>query len=398
MTSAAEKPRVVIAGGGVAGLEAMLALRELLGDGVAVEMFAPRTEFLYRPLAVTEPFGSGELLRFDLGDLAGRCGAAFRADSVVAVDGGARRATTHDGDTVSYDCLLLAPGAKSLRAVPGSTVFWGVSDDGGFGEIVRGIREGALRRVVFTMPGAHGWPLPIYELALQAAAELEGAGQERAALTVVTPEDAPLQLFGVRAAEQVRGLLEARGIEVRCGAHPVKFEDGKLEIVPGEAIEADAAVSTPRLEGRRIDGVPHDSDGYIPVDGHCRVRGMERVFAAGDATAFPVKQGGISTQQADAATEAIAALLGADLEPRPFEPVLRGELLTGGAPQFLSGTPTGGHGDDSTMTAHPLWSAPGKIVGRRLAPFLASIADIDLGVPEDRAPSLPLDGDGVAPR
>lgn len=141
------------------------------------------------------------------------------------------------------------------------------------------------------MSGAHGWPLPIYELALQSAAQLESAGIEDAELIVVTPEDAPLQLFGVHASDQVRSLLDSSGIEVRCGTHPVKFEEGRLEVIPDDPIDADAVVSVPRLEGRRIDGVPHSSDGYVPVDNHCRVRDMERVFAAGDGTDFPVKQG-----------------------------------------------------------------------------------------------------------
>ncbi|MBW8060363.1 MAG: hypothetical protein FVQ78_08570 [Solirubrobacterales bacterium] len=390
------KPRVVIAGGGVAGLEAMLALHDLAGERLDVRLHSPRAEFLYRPLAVTEPFGTGEVLRFDLGQLAERCGASFQLDGVVAVDGDARRVRRRDGAEAPYDHLLVASGAKALRAVPGSTVFWGVSDDGGFAEIVRRLRAGELHRVVFTMPSRSGWPFPVYELALQSAAELASAGVEGSMLTIVTPEEAPLQLFGVRASEQVRRLLAERGVELVTGAHPVKFEDGELETAPGDPIEADAVVSTPRLEGRRIEGVPHDAEGFIPIDDHGRVLGTEHVFAAGDVTAFPVKQGGIAAQQADAAAETIASLAGAEVEPRPFEPVLRGELLTGDEPRFLSGTPTGGHGDDSAMTRHALWASPGKIVGRYLAPFLASIAEIDLGVPDPgRAEPLRLDlGDG----
>ena len=49
--------RVLIAGGGVAALEAMLALRALAADRVSVVLVAPDREFVYRPLAVAEPFG-----------------------------------------------------------------------------------------------------------------------------------------------------------------------------------------------------------------------------------------------------------------------------------------------------------------------------------------------------
>jgi sulfide:quinone oxidoreductase len=55
----ASKPRVLIIGGGVGGVEAMVALHDLCGDRVEIAVHAPRREFLYRPLAVTEPFGVG---------------------------------------------------------------------------------------------------------------------------------------------------------------------------------------------------------------------------------------------------------------------------------------------------------------------------------------------------
>ena len=59
------------------------------------------------------------------------------------------------------------------------------------------------------------------------------------------------------------------------------------------------------------------------------MRDLEDVFAAGDIANFPIKQGGLAAQQADAAAEAIAAEAGAQVDPQPFKPVLRGILLTG---------------------------------------------------------------------
>lgn len=371
------RPRVLIVGGGVAGLEAMVALRDLAGDRVEVELHAPRREFAYRPLAVGEPFGAGRVIHFDLGELAARAGASFRLGSAIAVDADRRHVVTRDGHEVPYDYLLLSPGARMLWAVPGAVTFWGVADEGGVADVVRRLREGELRRVVFTMPGGAIWPLPTYELALLAEAELTRAGaRDGVTLTIVTPEDVPLGLFGVRASEQVGRLLADRGIEVIAGAHPVKFDSGLLRIAPGEPIEADAVVSGPRLEGRRIAGIPHDRSGFVPVDEHGRVTGMERVFAAGDVTAFPVKQGGIATQQADTAAEAIAADLGVDLAPRPFDPVLRATLWTGEKPQYLYGKLAGGFGETSVFSDEAIWEHEGKIVGRYLAPFLNSIPGV----------------------
>lgn len=365
--------RVVIAGGGVAGLEAAIALHELAGGRVAVEICSPREHFVYRPFAVGEPYGGARPMRYPLAALAAACGAALRLESIGSVDAESRRAITHDGERLEYDYLILAPGSRMLWSVPGTVPFWGVPDEGAVQEVVRGIREGALRTVVFTLPGISNWALPVYELALLADRERRAAGNAEQRLIVVTPEQSPLCLFGRRAGEEVAALLAERGIEVLTGAHPVAFEDGRLRIAPGGEIEADAVISLPRLEGRLIDGVPHDDEGFVPVDEHGWVRGLERVLAVGDVTNFPVKQGGISSQQADAAAEAIAVEIGALDEAKPFEPVLRGVLWTGAEPRYVYGKLGGGHGETSVLSEEAPWSTAqdDKIIARFLTPFLA---------------------------
>jgi len=372
----ARRPQVLIAGGGVAALEAALALRELAGDRVEIELCAPRADFVYRPFAVGEPYGAARVLRYDLDSLAERIGVSFHLGGIFSVDSAARVATARDGEQMPYDYLLVASGARMLWAVPGAVTFWGVADEGGFGAVVRKLRAGVLRDVVFTMPGGHSWTLPLYELALLGAAVLAKSGIEDARLTIVTPEDAPLDLFGRVVGEQMGELLSEQGIEVLTGRHPVAFEDGRLSVAPGDPIETEAVVSLPRLEGRRIDGLTANADGFLLVDEHCRVAGARGVFAAGDVTTFPVKQGGIATQEADAAAEAIAAAAGVEIEPVTFAPVLRGVLWTGGDPRYLYGRPDGGHGEVSKLSSEPLWpETDGKIVGRYLTPFLASLPD-----------------------
>lgn len=365
--------RLVIVGGGVAALEAMLALHELSGERVEIELHAPERKFAYRPLLVGKPFATGRVIEFDLDELTRPAGAAFYRDGIVAVEPERRQIVVHDGERIPYDYLLLCPGAEPRTAVPGAATFWGLGDEGEVAGVIRSLKAGELRRVVFAVPGAVSWSLPIYEMALMAAAEMAAAGVGDARVTVVTPEDLPLAIFGVRAAEQARELLDQRGVEVVTGAHPVEFKDGLLQIAPGEAIEADAVVSAPRLEGRRLEGIPCDEHGFVEVDEHNRVIGLDGVFAAGDVTAFPVKQGGLAAQQADAVAEAIAADLGFLPTARPFDPILRAVLWTGERPRYLYGMLSGGHGETSVFSEKPLWGREGKIVGQYLAPFLHSI-------------------------
>lgn len=366
--------RVLIAGGGVAALEAAIALHEMAGERVEVAMYSPREDFIYRPFAVAEPYGASRVMRYDLAQLAERCGAAYHQAAIGSVDGEAKRVRTHDGEEISYDYLIVACGTRLLASVSGAVIFWGVADDGRVQDVIRDLREGKLHRVAFTMPGGGTWALPIYELALLAEAELSRGSVEGASLVVVTPEDAPLHLFGRAVSERMATLLAGRGIEVVTGVTPIRFdeEEGCLSGSPRAAIKADAVLSLPRMEGRRIGGVPHDLAGFIPVDDHGRVRGMDHTYAAGDVTTFPVKQGGVSTQQADVAVEAIAAGLGCDIEAKPLDPILRGVLWTGAKPLYLSGYLSGGHGETSSASDEAPWEGgeEDKLIGRYLTPFL----------------------------
>jgi sulfide:quinone oxidoreductase len=368
--------RVLIAGGGVAALEAALALQHL-GDGrLSVALVAPEPKFFYRPLAVVESFGTGHVHGIDLAHLADECGALFVVDALAAVDADAHVARTAAGAELEYDALLVATGARPVVAVPGAITFRGPADVEAFSRLLSSLRAGATARVVFAVPGGVAWPLPLYELALQTAAFLDVHGVTGVELALVTPEETPLGLFGATASAAVAKLLRRRRIEVHTGTY---------EIAPGDAV-----VALPRLTGAPLAGLPHDANGFVPTDANGRVQGLDDVFAAGDCTSFPIKQGGLAAQQADAAAEAIAAAAGAPVDPAPFRPVLRGLLLTGEAPTFLRAELAGGRGDTSTATSELLWWPPGKIVGRYLAPFLAERAGAILAPPAE-AEALPVD-------
>jgi sulfide:quinone oxidoreductase len=225
--------------------------------------------------------------------------------------------------------------------------------------------------------------LPAYELAIMAAGELRSRGAEPE-ITIVTPEPAPLWVFGEAASGVIAELLTERHIAIRVAAHAVAVRRGALAVAEGPDVVADRVIALPRLVGPEIPGLPHGANGFIPTDAHGRVAGVPDVFAAGDATTFPLKQGGLAAQQADAAAEAIAAELGAAVEPAPFRPVMRGLLLTGGAPIYLrsvltaEGEPERGSAkrfarrSASAVSHHALWWPPGKIAGRYLAPLLAT--------------------------
>ncbi|HET7758633.1 MAG TPA: FAD-dependent oxidoreductase [Gaiellaceae bacterium] len=385
----AERTKVVIVGGGVAALEGALALQALASDAIDVELVAPERDFTYRPMLVAEPFGHGSVRTFPLRRLAEAAGATAREAVVTGIDAEHRRVRTSSADAISYDELLLAPGAVPITAVPGALCFRGPSEAGALDRVMADAERGSLDRIVFAVPAGAAWALPLYELALLARARLVDEGSSGVSVAVVTGEHSPLQLFGAGASDAVAELLDARGIELFTESTPLRFQDGILTTVPSREIDADAVIALPRLEGPRLDGIYHDAHGFIPTDDHGQVAGEIDVWAAGDATTFPLKQGGIAAQQADAAAESIAARAGAQIEPEPFRPVLRGLLLTGMVPRFLRaepGTPA------SAVDTEPLWWPPAKIVGRHLAPFLAKHLGLSEVLPDAaRGDAIPVE-------
>lgn len=369
MTSTRNPRQVLIAGAGVAALEAALALQALTEDEVSVELVAPEAEFTYRPLAVTEPFRVGEVKRFPLRRLAESAGARLRAGSVAAVDPERKVVTLENGEELSYDILLLALGARPREAVTGALTFRGPQDGPALSALLDKTTAGEIHRIAFAVPTGAGWPLPLYELAVLTAEYATAHATRGVETFLVTPEDHPLGLFGPTASDAVSELLASREIQVKTSATPIRFEAGALSIVAERPIAVDAVVALPQLEGPRLPGVPSDEHGFVPTDEYGWVLGLTDVYAAGDLTQFPLKQGGIATQQADAAASSIAADAGANVKPEPFRPVLRGLLITGLAPRFLRAEATGAH---SMVDTEPLWWPPAKIVGRYLTPFLAA--------------------------
>jgi sulfide:quinone oxidoreductase len=363
--------KVTIVGGGVAALEALIALRGIAEERVALELISPRATWVYRPLAVAEPFGLAQVHTYDLVKIARDHGAALHLAGVQAVDTDAHRLSTWDGRSLPYEILVVAVGAQPTVAVPGSVTLRGPGYTGRFRTVLRDLDERRIRRVVFAVPAGASWPLPLYELALMTAAHVAERGLRKVELSLVTPEQEPLELFGAPASEAIRALLEKRGVDFQGGRYPSQVQAGELRIVPGPNMQADRVVSLPRLRGPFFPGLPHDHEGFIPTDLHGLVEGESDVYAAGDATTAPIKQGGVATQQADAAAEAIAARFGAQIDPAPFRPVMRGLLLTGGEPTYMRAEVSGGADHPAVATTQALWWPPSKIAGHWLAPYLA---------------------------
>lgn len=355
----------------MAGLEAAFALRELAGERVCTTLLTPEPEFVYRPLRVREPFALSEAHRYPLDEIASHIDAELIQDAFASLDAGSRLVHTTSGRTLAYDALLLCPGAVFRRSFEHALTLDDSRLDRQLHGVIRDVEGGYVDRLAFVAPSPMPWPLPLYELALMTARRAYEMNVE-VSITIATPEEIPLAAFGQPAGQAVADLLEDYGIETITSAHCETPRPGRVIVHPGSRrLDVDRIVALPQLSGPRLAGVPaRGPDGFIPIDPHCRVPSLEGVYAAGDATDFAVKHGGIAAQQADTAARSIAALAGAPVEPVPFHPVIQGVLLGAGKPLYLSAHLTGGHGSSTQLGETPTWAPPSKIAAAYLAPYL----------------------------
>jgi sulfide:quinone oxidoreductase len=343
--------RVVIVGGGVAGLEAALALHDLAETQVSVTVIAPEPVFTPRALDLARPSAGARAAELDLEHFMSEHGGRFRRTAVLGVDAEQRTVSCITGPDERYDTLVIAVGASARPAYEHALTFG--ADFPACDELVADLAHGGPHSVAFVVPKDCTWPLPLYELALMTADEARLTNADEIRVHLVTPERSALELFGASASAAVTELLQAAHIGLHCGIDADVHPGGRVGIGPEGTLAVDRVVALAHLAGPSLAGLPADAHGFIPVDEYGRVTGVDAVYAAGDVTDHPIKHGGLASQQADAIATHIAAGAGAPVEAVPYAPVLRGRLLT------------------RLRVAHSaLWSPPAKVSGRYLAPYL----------------------------
>jgi sulfide:quinone oxidoreductase len=216
------------------------------------------------------------------------------------------------------------------------------------------------------------WTLPLYELALMTAEHGRRRGLDLS-IELISRESAPLGIFGAEASAAVRRRLTGAGVHIRVGTFPTEYADGRLWLELEGPVDVDLVVALPRLRGPELPGVPQESGGFVPVGAYGRVSGIGPVWAVGDMTTRPLRQGGLAVQQADVAAADIAAqIAGCAIEVQPYQPTLQGTLLTGAEPLYLERDPRAPV--RSSASSERPWRPAQKIVGGRLGPYLESLA------------------------
>jgi sulfide:quinone oxidoreductase len=364
---------VIIAGAGIAGVEGLLRVKRLLGDGVHVTLVSPSDEFVYRPWAVLEPFSRDRARRFPLERLIAGTGTEHVHDRLARVDRVFRIVTTEGGSELRYDALLLAMGAGQSNPHPHAALFTDRNGGEAFRAILDDVESGSVRSIAFVVPDGPAWSLPIYELALLTAHHAR-VSELDVTLTIATAEPRPLDELGPAAAQAIERLLDDARIALYAHAVADVPGPGRLTLDARELC-VDRIVTLPRMIARSVPGLPTGAGGFTPIDRYCRVPRTEgRVFAAGDATDSRFKHGGLGALQADTAAQGIAHLAGVAAPPEPLTPVVRATVLTGQGPLYVLASGSGAAGWRSEVRKRPPWPAGHKVVAEELGPRLAALA------------------------
>jgi len=327
------RARVVVAGGGFAGLESAFLLRAKLGERARITLVSDGDTFLFKPNTIYIPFGADpDSLLIRLAKPAARRDIELVRGQVGDVDPDARTLVA-DGKPIPYDFLVLATGAAMRpEEVPGlaehAETIWTPAEMQALGgrlrELVAGAKRGETPRIVFLVPPFNKCAGPLYEIVFMVETWLRRVQvRDRVQLVYATYEPSYIAAFGPKLHDVVTDEFAARGIDGHVQWRVSHVEPDVVVSESGERLRYDLLVAFPPYTAAvDYDGLPTDDRGFLATELQSRrVDGQERIYAPGDAGDFPVKQAFLAFLQADAVAGDITAQILGGKPDTPFDPV-----------------------------------------------------------------------------
>ncbi len=330
----AARPKVVVVGGGFAGLEASFLVRMRLHDAVDMTLVSDRDTWVFKPNSIYIPFGAEpESLLVDLGKPLKKRSIAFYETRVREVDAGSRHVSFEDGTSLPYDFLVLATGSGMRpEEIPGlgehTESIW-TSEEmlrlrAALGDLRDRAARGEEREVLFLVPPNNKCAGPMYEMVFMLETWLRRQGvRDRVRITYSTFERSFIQAFGPRLHDVVTAEFAERGIEGHTEEVVTEVAVDEVRYAAGHARRFDTLISfPPYVSAVTYEGLPSDDRGFLETEFETRqVKGHPEIYAPGDAGDFPVKQAFLAFLQADAVAEHIAGEVERRAPRNVFDPV-----------------------------------------------------------------------------
>ena len=323
--------RVVIVGGGFAGLN---AARALASAPVTVTLIDRRNHHVFQPLLYQVATGG-----LSPADVSAPIRSLLRKQKnlqvvlgeVESVDVRGRRLLLTDSESIKYDTLVLATGARHSYfgndewsdAAPGLKTVEDATEIRGrilFAfEAAERVTDPAERASWLTFAIVGGGPTGV-ELA-GAIAEL-ARGTLKKDFRTFDPADARILLFegGPRVlptyrpdlSEKARSALEKMGVTVKTDAIVEHIGDEEVRVRVGDAVDTVSARTVVWAAGVRASGlgaviadaagVDLDRVGRVPVAPDFSLAGHPEIFVVGDLASYPHQTGEPLRGTADVAT------------------------------------------------------------------------------------------------
>ncbi|BEP17775.1 NAD(P)/FAD-dependent oxidoreductase [Pyrofollis japonicus] len=320
--------RIVVAGSGFAGVEAVRVLGQRgVCESNECLWITPRPVFSFQPLipAIASGRYGAEEAVLNVRGFAEKYGVQIISDKVVEVS--PNKATLSNGEPIDYDYLVLATGARpAFYGVPGaeehSVPLYSPEEAE---RINRMVVDGDVGGIAIVGAGFVG---------VELAAELLWLSTEKGlglSVAVIDMLSEPLQLLGNKAASEIaKRILGELGAVLLMDHRVVRVEPGRVVFEGGDTVEADLVVWSAGLQGPGVNA-PKEAlgkGGFFLVDEYLRVPGLGgKVFAVGDAAS--IRRGGClslkvareAIRSARTAAESIVKLL-EGREPKKYEPFI----------------------------------------------------------------------------
>lgn len=327
----------IILGSGFAAVAAVRELRALKAN-TQITVVSPDNELVYLPSLIWLPSGmrKGSDLRISLKNYFARLEVNWHQGRVIKVENGGRKVITDNGE-LTNDFLVIATGGRYLKKLPGITEHAFIPCEGikpveAMTERLNSLAGGTIA-VGFSSnpkePGAvRGGPMFEFLFGLDTWLRQQNK-RDKFKLIFFSPAQKPGQRLGEQAVDKLLARMQELNIETHLGHKPVRIEANKV-VTEGGEFAADLVLFMPGLTGPAwLDecDLPRSEGGFIAADQYCRVKGLHRVYCAGDVGSYPgpdwmAKQ----AHQADLQAIAVAKNIHAEIKGERAEHEFKTEL------------------------------------------------------------------------
>lgn len=318
--------RVVIVGGGIAGVEAAIRYRK---EGFEVELISERPYLYIYPIAIWIPVGSGtfEKTILPLDQLARIHNFSLTVDCVTAIDAKSRSITLERGGKRTLNHLVIAVGAGKMKPVgiENTLSICGNPEQSLLlkEKIELLVRQGG-GKIAFGFGGnpndssaVRGGPG--FELFFNLHHYLTKLGiRENFEMTFFAPMPEPGARMGEKALSMMRRLFKRNRFDSCYGKKIARFEHNTIIFDDESRLKSDLIMFIPAGDSHpfiKASDLPQNRAGFIRINDFCEIEGVEGWYAIGDAAAlegpeWKAKQGHIAEVMARNAAHNSAVSLG----------------------------------------------------------------------------------------